>query len=311
MRSDPHPTRLSVWTRRLALFAVALVIFAAVFHRIFGMPTALALNLFGLSFALAVVTLVMAAAAFFNIWQRGTTGVANILTGVVLAITILLWPLSILPSIRALPQLNDISTDTENPPNFVALKALRPKGANGTAYPGVKSAKLQSQFYRELQPLVISRPPQEVFELAGQALRRLHMKTVGEMPVGAKGRTWGMIEAYDRTLVLGFYDDVVVRISALGRGSRVDVRSASRFGRHDLGRNAMRVRRVLNEIVAQAEASVPSLRSISARRSRQSARAVRLKQPPRAGRSSGRNSRPYRPAKRGRARRQQSSSPRR
>ena len=44
---------------------------------------------------------------------------------------------------------------------------------------------------------------------------------------------------------MGFRDDVVIRISPLGKGTRVDVRSASRFGTHDFGANASRIRACL------------------------------------------------------------------
>ena len=51
-----------------------------------------------------------------------------------------------------------------------------------------------------------------------------------------------------RTPILGFRDDVVVRIRATPDGARIDVRSASRYGRHDLGTNAARVRALLSDI---------------------------------------------------------------
>ena len=62
----------------------------------------------------------------------------------------------------------------------------------------------------------------------------------------------------EAALVLGFYDDVVVRVTANGRrGALVDVRSASRFGQHDLGANATRVRKVMTALVERIQATVP------------------------------------------------------
>jgi len=40
----------------------------------------------------------------------------------------------------------------------------------------------------------------------------------------------------------------VIRISPLGPGSRVDMRSASRFGETDFGANAARVRALMEDI---------------------------------------------------------------
>jgi uncharacterized protein (DUF1499 family) len=47
---------------------------------------------------------------------------------------------------------------------------------------------------------------------------------------------------------MGVRDDVVIRITPIGQGTRVDVRSASRFGAHDLGANASRIRSLLEDI---------------------------------------------------------------
>ena len=59
------------------------------------------------------------------------------------------------------------------------------------------------------------------------------------------------IEATDRTFWFGFADDVVVRITEAGDGSRVDVRSLSRVGGGDLGANANRVREYLAALAVE------------------------------------------------------------
>ena len=55
----------------------------------------------------------------------------------------------------------------------------------------------------------------------------------------------GHLEARDTSRVFRFVDDVVVRIRADRRGTRVDLRSKSRDGRGDLGANADRIREFL------------------------------------------------------------------
>jgi hypothetical protein len=57
-----------------------------------------------------------------------------------------------------------------------------------------------------------------------------------------------VIEATARSPVMGFRDDVVIRLTPMGQGTRVDVRSASRVGTHDLGANASRIRSLLEDI---------------------------------------------------------------
>jgi uncharacterized protein (DUF1499 family) len=52
----------------------------------------------------------------------------------------------------------------------------------------------------------------------------------------------GRIEATATTLWFGFKDDVVIRIQPDPSGSRLDIRSASRVGISDVGKNAARIR---------------------------------------------------------------------
>jgi uncharacterized protein (DUF1499 family) len=45
-----------------------------------------------------------------------------------------------------------------------------------------------------------------------------------------------------------FVDDIVIRVTADGSGSRVDMRSLSRQGRSDFGVNAARIRAYMGEL---------------------------------------------------------------
>ena len=58
----------------------------------------------------------------------------------------------------------------------------------------------------------------------------------------------GHIEAVDRTLFFGFTDDIAIRVTGSAKAAKVDIRSSSRFGQHDLGRNAERIRRFMSEV---------------------------------------------------------------
>jgi len=78
--------------------------------------------------------------------------------------------------------------------------------------------------------------PNIAFERAKGAIEESGWQIVREDPSA------GRIEAVATTRWFGFQDDVIVRITAEGSGSRVDVRSKSRVGRSDLGTNAQRIR---------------------------------------------------------------------
>src|SRR5262249_49173071 len=86
------------------------------------------------------------------------------------------------------------------------------------------------------------------------------------------GRRDGYIEAVARTLIMGFRDDVAIRVRAVGQGARIDIRSASRYGRHDFGTNAARVKALLDDIDEVASAEKPD-------KSEKPARPVKANQP--------------------------------
>ncbi len=79
----------------------------------------------------------------------------------------------------------------------------------------------------------------------------------------------------DRTLIAGFYDDVAIRVSGDDATSRVDIRSASRFGSADLGRNAERIRAIMHEITMRVQATMPMADDEKAERSKRGAQRVK------------------------------------
>jgi uncharacterized protein (DUF1499 family) len=143
---------------------------------------------------------------------------------------------------REVPPIHDISTDTADPPEFVAILPLRADAPNPAEYGGPAIAAAQQQAYPDLQPLALSQPPEAVFGRAVEAARRAGWEIV------ASDSAAGRIEATATTGWFGFKDDVVVRIRPANEGSRVDVRSVSRVGRSDVGTNARRIRAYLVDL---------------------------------------------------------------
>ena len=245
------------WTGRIALFALVLLLFAIVAHRFFGMSTPLMLSLIKLAFAGAIGAIVLGLVSAVGIWRNGGPGGARILTAFVVAAGMLAWPLAYYPVTKRLPEINDVTTSTGSPPAFQALAAARNSPANGAAYRSDRFAALQLAAYPDLKPLIIDRSSEEVFDLVVEAVRRQKLAIVSETPPGPMNGRVGSIEAVDQTLVMGFKDDVAVRVGGGDSQARVDVRSASRYGRHDLGRNVQRIRALLREIVVRLESTIP------------------------------------------------------
>jgi len=254
LRETPAVAR---WTTRVGVFSCLIALVGLAAHRFGPMPTATAFNLLVISCLGALLTLVLGAIAGGIIWREGRSGAVRVSIGVAFALALLGWPLAFLDAYRSLPAINDVTTDTTSPPKFIELAKLRGAQSNSTAYI-LRFAKLQAEAYPDLKPLLIDRSVEEAFEIAREAVFRQKMTIVREeAPEGARDGA-GAIEAVDRTAILGLTDDVAVRVEGDGARSRIDLRSSSRFGQHDLGRNAERMRRLMREIVARLEATVPT-----------------------------------------------------
>jgi uncharacterized protein (DUF1499 family) len=139
-----------------------------------------------------------------------------------------------------MPSIHDITTDWDNPPQFVAILPLR-KGsaANSVVYEGAKISDQQRKAYPDIAPATLDAAPAEAFARALKTAEQLGWTIVATDPAA------GRIEASQRSRWFGFTDDIVIRVAAAGSFSRVDIRSVARFGRGDFGVNAARVRAYL------------------------------------------------------------------
>ncbi len=140
------------------------------------------------------------------------------------------------------PAIHDITTDTEHPPEFVAVLPLRAHAANPAAYGGAEVAAAQLKAYPDIRPLHLTEPPAAAFARALAAVRAEGWALV------AADSAAGRIEATATTKWFGFRDDIVVRVMRDGDGSRVDVRSVSRVGMSDVGTKARRIRGYLGRL---------------------------------------------------------------
>lgn len=138
------------------------------------------------------------------------------------------------------PPIHDISTDTTDPPRFVEILRLLKPADNPPAYEGEKVAAMQHKAYPDIVPLVLRMPPGQAFEKALKTARSMGWQIIDD------NEGEGRIEAISTTFWFGFRDDIVIRIRQQDSGSRVDIRSESRVGVSDLGKNAERVREFLS-----------------------------------------------------------------
>jgi uncharacterized protein (DUF1499 family) len=163
---------------------------------------------------------------------------AGILIGLITASI----PWSWMRTAKQVPVIHDISTDTDNPPKFVAVLPLRKDAPNPAEYGGPDIAAKQRKGYPDIVPRLMRAPPDRAFEQALSTARDMGWEVV------AADAGQRRLEATDTTFWFGFKDDVVIRITPALDGSRVDVRSLSRVGRSDVGTNAKRIRKYLNRL---------------------------------------------------------------
>jgi uncharacterized protein (DUF1499 family) len=163
--------------------------------------------------------------------------------GLVLALIVVGPPLYHWRLADQAPRIHDISTDTGNPPRYVAVMPLR-KGQNSTDY-SAEVAALQKKGYPDIAPALLDVPPAQALQRAERAARAMGWDIVAVAPEDLR------IEATDTTLLFGFKDDIVIRVAPNASGSRVDMRSLSRVGRSDLGVNAKRIRAFMKQLDAK------------------------------------------------------------
>jgi uncharacterized protein (DUF1499 family) len=133
------------------------------------------------------------------------------------------------------PMIHDISTDTADPPTFTV--ALQERGADSNALTINQDVlRQQQEAYPDLQTLVSHLSIKEAYNHALQVADEMGWE------VYQQDSNAGVIEAVDTTNIMGFKDDIVIRVRRGPQGSLVDLRSVSRVGEGDLGANANRIR---------------------------------------------------------------------
>jgi uncharacterized protein (DUF1499 family) len=245
-------SRTATWSARFGWFALAVAVLSIVILRTDVLEIEPAMATFGAALVFAALAVLLAIAAFVVIWRDGSLGLGRAVLGLVLGLLLLAYPGYLGYRAMRMPAVTDVTTDTANPPAFAVLARLRPRGR--VAYPGAQTAALQEAAFPNIEPLEYDIPAALTFRAALSVVTGRGWHVVDSQPP-AGGRL-GTIEAVARTLIMGFRDDVVVRVVALGAGSRVDVRSASRYGTLDFGTNAGRVVGLLEEI-DEAVSSIP------------------------------------------------------
>ncbi|GEO13173.1 DUF1499 domain-containing protein [Microvirga aerophila] len=243
---EPY-SRPAKWSPMLAWFALAVTVMAVLMIRFGRIDYDAGFVALGGGLAAALLAVGLSIIGFVRIWQEGRRGLGSAIKGLIIASLVLAYPAWL--SVRAvtLPAIADVSTDTDDPPAFSRSRAAL-DARKGLVPPDVspEAREMQREAYVQIAPLTLDLGPEEAFALVRKAAENLGWQVIEAVPPGGRMGT-GRLEAVDRTMFLRLPDDVTVRIRPRVDGTRIDIRSASRMGRHDFGANAKRIRAFLEE----------------------------------------------------------------
>jgi hypothetical protein len=246
-QSEPVSS-LATWSRNLAIFSVVAVVVSIIIVRFGFLEMKPALATFFGALGCAVLSILVGFAAFAAIWQNGSRGMSRILLAFFINALVLAYPAYLAVQYRRLPPLYDITTDPIDPPRFEALARLRTgEGTNPAVYAGLYSAERQRIAYPDIETVELEAPVDRAYAVALQLVTKRKWLIIDERPPQPPRRI-GRIEAVARTPIMGFREDVSIRVTPDGEDSRVDIRSASRYFDADLGSNAARVSRLIEDI---------------------------------------------------------------
>lgn len=235
---DAAATRIG-WSAILLGLASILLLASSAFGRRQGLwPVLRALDVatWGAWAAIAGAALAVAALGLWLARRRGGGGIAAL--GLVLALPVLIaagaWQYATLTT----PQINDISTDTEDPPVFWFT-------ATPSDYPA-SNAEPQRAAYPDVRPLDLPLPVDDAFTEALALVEARGWEVLSADPAESQ------IEAIATSRLFGFEDEVAIRVTETDTGARIDMRSRSRLGQIDRGANARRIEAFLADLETRA-----------------------------------------------------------
>ncbi|HVW54782.1 MAG TPA: DUF1499 domain-containing protein [Rhizobiaceae bacterium] len=231
----------ALFARRLSVFSFVVFVLSAFGLQRRLMDTPEFIVLLGLVLALALLALLAALWGWRRVWSFGDRGGGNLAIAILFSV-IVLSPFVVAGIFFVIePPISDVSTDLGDPPTFLAAKKTRTAQMNPIRPISAEEAKLQSAAFPAVSGRRYGASIDHVLEIVRQTIKAEGWRISSGPPLG-EDQTEYEIEAVARTPLLPFPSDVVVRLRDEGDSTYVDMRSASRYGRFDLGSNAARIR---------------------------------------------------------------------
>ena len=239
-RFEPKTSGAALWSRRIALFSLTLFVVSGLGHRRGLVDTYGFFWILLLVAVLAVLALLLVALSFRRVWYRGDRGGGAAVVAVLVSFVVLA-PFAV-TAVRSLlhPRLSDISTDLVDPPGLVEAAKARHGHMNPVRPISREAADMQIVDYPEITGRRYAAPPEDVLKAVDDVVAGKGWRVLSHPPFVA-GATEYTLEAVARTSLFGFPSDIAIRLTDEDESTYVDMRSASRYGRGDLGDNAGRI----------------------------------------------------------------------
>src|SRR6202795_1166767 len=214
-QSEPVSS-LASWARNLAVFSVVAVLVSILIVRFGFLEVKPALATFFGALGCAVLSILVGLAAFAAIWQNGSRGMNRILLALLIDAVVLAYPGYLGLQYRKPPPLTDTPPDPIDPPRFEALARLRAgEGTNPAVYAGLYSAEQQRLAYPDVETVELDVPVQRAYEVTAQLVTKRKWLVIDERAPQPPRRI-GRIEAVARTPIMGFREDVSIRVTPDG-----------------------------------------------------------------------------------------------
>jgi hypothetical protein len=224
--------------RSVGFFSLVLFVLSTLVHRSGAIGTPEYLWVLAIVGSLAVLSLLLAILALRRVWVEDDAGAGVAVTGLLVA-SIVLAPFAFaLHAAMTNPWLSDVATDTANPPALAAAIAGRDDTMARIAPIGPEQAALIRSAYPELVGRIYDLPPGDLVQAVLHVAEERGFELTGREEGDATATT---LEFLGYSTLARFPADISIRLRQEGQGTRVDMRSASRYGRHDLGDNARRI----------------------------------------------------------------------
>ena len=250
----PEPvSQAALWSRRLGLFAAVVAALAVALLRLHVLDPVAALTTLGAAVAISLGALLLFVAACVTIWRSGARGLGIALGGLFFIAATLAYPSYLAFEAVRLPKLSDVSTDIADPPDFSrSSAALTARGGVAHANPSPEARAGQRAAYPDVEPIVLDIEVDDAIPVVLRTAAARGWRLVDQRaPSPRTGEAH--LDFLDTSRILGFDVDVTVRLRPLTGQTRIDVRSASRYGRHDFGSNAHRIQAFADELQNQLD----------------------------------------------------------